>query len=417
MINNDITGIPGGNADMLKRPIIFFILAALTLAAAGCGENSLPADETTPTPADITVSEDQMPVLGRNGAVIGGIDSRALCTAADAGIFYSVFVPGEYEFTADAEYRFFNKEDGTDSLLGTLEGQGYEAYYTRTELDGRIYTLAIKGRPGNDSVPLMLLAFDPSQKTMKTFTVSENGFPYADMAAADGKLLIMNHEMSGLNKDGIYCFDPANEKVAEVLSFSSGRDSLRGIASAEGGFYLLRLKIGSGGANEMFVDLYGNDFVRKSEQSVNETMVKAIMTIPGMLSRQDAKNEIGMSVSHFSVADGRYMIYENFGMARIIADLETGETLLAKEDLWSVSPGSGSPVVYHLDFDNDDVKAPEITGFEGGKLKSFDFTPSGSHKMIRLISRSASGTWVVTASDDSRSYLWTQAVYLWTEQK
>ena len=111
------------------------------------------------------------------------------------------------------------------------------------------------------------------------------------------------------------------------------------------------------------------------------------------------------------------MIYENFGMARIIADLETGETLLAKEDLWSVSPGSGSPVVYHMDFDNDDVKTPEITGLEGGKLKSFDFTPSGSHKMIRLISRSASGTWVVTASDDSRSYLWTQAVYLWTEQK
>ena len=157
MINNDITGIPGGNADMLKRPIIFFILAALILAVAGCGENSLPADETTAA-SDITVSEDQMPVLDRNGAVIGGIDSRALCTAADAGIFYSVFVPGEYEFTADAEYRFFNKEDGTDSLLGTLEGQGYEAYYTRTELDGRIYTLAIKGRPGNDSVPLMLLA-------------------------------------------------------------------------------------------------------------------------------------------------------------------------------------------------------------------------------------------------------------------
>ncbi|MBR5005597.1 MAG: hypothetical protein IKY07_00730 [Clostridia bacterium] len=406
---------------MLKRLLAFVLIFALAAAPAialtGCDggkEPAVPGDSTAPADVDINVPENYIPVVGRDGALLGAIDSRASCSAADAGIFYSVFELENYHTTGNAEYRFFRAETCEDILLGTLEGQGYEAVYSRTELNGRIYTLAVKGTPGGESVPLLLLAFDPALKMMKTFTVSENGFPYADMAAVNGKLLIMNHETNGMKYDKLYEFDPASETVGEVLSFTAATDSLRGVCSAENGFYLLRLKVGAGG-NEMFVDLYDNAFNKTAERSVNEALVNAIMTIPGMLGRQDALNEIGMNISHFSVTGGKYMFYENFGLSRVIVDLETGETLLAKEDLYSVSTGSGSPLVYRMDFDSEGVNAPEITGLESGKLVNFEFKPVDSHKLVRSVSRSNGGTWVVVTSDDPRSFAWTLAVHLWTE--
>ena len=401
---------------MFRKLTVIVLSFILIAAAAGCGADKKPASDTTDIPQTETPEpETKMPVVDKNGALLGEIDSRASCSAADAGIFYSIFELKDNEPTAQAEYRFFNKEDKTDVLLGKFEDQGYEASYARTELNGSIYTLAIKGPAGEDSVPLVLLAFDPAGKTMKTFTVSENGFPYTYMAAVNGKLLIMNHEMSGQKCDKVYEFNPADETVKEVLSFSSDTDSLRGICPAGNGFYLLRLRINNGGENELFVDLYDGDFGKVSEQSVNESMVNAIMTIPGMVGRQDALNEIGMIAAHFSVADGRYMFYENFGLTRVIIDLQSGEALLVKDDLYSISPGNGSPVVYRMDFDNDNVKAPEITGLDDGKLINYGFKPVDSHKLIRNISKSGSGTWVVVTSDDSRSYSWTLAVHLWTE--
>ncbi|MCR5693962.1 MAG: hypothetical protein K6G89_03195 [Clostridia bacterium] len=397
----------------LKYLLITVTVIALAAAAASCAVNTPGKDGTVADATDAPVSKGQMQVFDGSGRRIGGIDSRANCSAVDEGIFYSIFELVNYEATATAEYRLFSKETNTDVLLGKIEGQGYEAAYTRTELDGRIYTLAIKGSAGADSVPLELLAFDPANKTMETFTVSENGFPYCDMAAVNGKLLIMNHEMSDRKKDTVYEFDPTSKTVKEVLSFQSEKDSLRGICAEENGFYLLRLSIGNT-ANEMFLDLYANDFTKTSSVSVNELMVNSIMNITGISSRQDALNEIGMSVSHFSVADGRYMIYENFGLSRIILDLNTGETLLAKEDLYAVSTGNGSPVVYRMDFD-DEVKAPEITGLVEGRTVSCEFSPVDSHKLVRSISKSASGTWAVVASDDYRAFQWTLAVTLWTD--
>lgn len=401
----------------------FVLTFVLLVTGAGCSEGggkgdyivSDPTDDPTLASAsEAPVSVNKMPVFDKNGAMLGEIDSRAICSAAGNGIFYSIFELGEYEFTATAEYRFFNQEDNTDALLGLFEGQGYEAYYTRTELDGRIYTLAVKGKAGGDSVPLVLLSFDPAQKSMKSFNVSDNGFPYADMAAVNGKILIMNHEMAGQKADKIYEFDPVNETMKEVLSFSAATDSLRGISACGNGFYLLRLKI-NGGENELFVDQYDGNYAKKSEQSVNDIMVKAILTIPGIIDRQDALNELGMNVAHFSISNGRYMFYENFGMARVVVDLQTGETLLAKEDLHAISPGDSRPVVYRMDFDNDNIKAAEITGFDNGKPVNYDFRPTDSHKMVRTVSISDAGTWVITTSDDSRAFFWTLAVYVWNE--
>ncbi len=301
-------------------------------------------------------------------------------------------------------------------VLGTFEDQSYEAFYTRTEWKGIIYTLAIKGKADRDDAELVLLAFDPEEKWMKTFTVSSSGFPFTDMAVVKGKLYIMNHEMAGRKKDKIYEFDPVKEEVKEILSFDSESDSLRAICAADEGFYLLRLMI-KDRENEMFVDLYDGKGVKKAEQSVNEAMVNAIMTIPGMMNRQDALNEIGMHAVHFSVSEDRYMFYENASVARLILDLHTGKALFAKEDLYSISTGNGDPVIYYMDYDSETIKDPEILGLEKGRMVSYAFQPTESHGMLRNVSRSEGGTWLVTMSDNPRSINWTLVVHLWTDDR
>ena len=371
---------------------------------------------TAPTDAPPAASEDKMTVVGKDGARLGEIDRRANCTAVDGGIFYSIFAPEEYRFTANAEYRFFNRESGQDIHLGTLEDQGYEAFFTRTEYNGKIYTLAVVGNPISDaSVPLVLLAFDPVAGTMKQYTVSESGFPYASMAVSDGRLLIMNHEMTEPKRDKIYAFDPAAETVEEVLSFASDADSLRGVCSAENGFFLLRLRINNGGENEMFLDRYDDHYAKTSETSVNEALIGAMAELPGNGNRQDALNELGMNVAGFAVKDGRYLFYENFGTVRLIVDLETGEAVFAGDDTYSLSVGSGDPFFYRIDFDPENVEEPDITGLVGGKPVKLDFKPTDSHKLSIEVSHSAGGTWLIKTADIYSAQDGTFLLHLWTD--
>ncbi|MBO4869933.1 MAG: hypothetical protein J5585_09500 [Clostridia bacterium] len=386
---------------MRKRMIALMLLTVFVLTAAGCSAN----DGTT-TAADVTfedvvnVPENMIVITDENGAKFGYIDDCANFTAVDGGIFYSVVSMKENSYTGDAEYRFFSLKDKIDYYLGKLENQGYEAGFARTELDGKIYALAVKGNPaGGDAVPLLLLEFDPENKTMKTHTVSEYGFPYAAMTASGGKLLIMNHETTKEKEDKIYEFDPGAGTVKEVLSFKSSEDSLRGVCAADDGFYLLRLKLNNGGENEMYVDRYDAKYGKISEQPVTEILAAAITNVRGISGRGDALNEIGMNVSRFYIADGRYMIYENFSLSRVAADLQTKETLLAKDDNYAVSTGSGAPLIYRIDFDADSAAGPEIYGIENGQLKQVPFTPDGAHKLIQTVTVSESGTRAILTSD------------------
>ncbi|MBQ1386708.1 MAG: hypothetical protein IIY75_07910, partial [Erysipelotrichales bacterium] len=68
-----------------------------------------------------------------------------------------------------------------------------------------------------------------------------------------------------------------------------------------------------------------------------------------------------------------------------------------------------------MDFDPDNVEAPEITGVENGKLVNYPFKPMDSHKLVRAVSRSNAGTWIVMTSDDAKAFSWTLAIHLWTE--
>lgn len=371
----------------MRRKIIALMLAAACLAAlTGC--NRL---EPLTNPLSITDG---------NGTEIGKLDNRAGFTVVDGGIFYSVFTLKEGLFVGTADYRFFSLKDQTDYSLGKMENQGYETGFARTELNGVLYTLAVQGNPaGDDPVPLLLLAFDCAKKTMKKYTVSEYGFPYASMTASGGKLLIMNHETSEDKSEKIYEFDPGNETVREVLTFASSEDSLRSVSAADRGFYLLRLKIGQGAENEMFVDRYDENYEKVSERSVNDALVNAISKVRGISGRQDALNEIGMNVSRFYVTDDGCMIYENFGLSRAAINLETGETILAQDDNYSVSTGSGVPVIYKVDFTAENASGPELCRIENGALSRLSFTPDDAHRLVQTVSVSADGTLAILTSD------------------
>ena len=403
---------------MTKRLIAAFLILVLMVAAVGCGVsnvNNTDNANTTPDP-DQPAAEIKKTILSKEGEFIGEIDSRANCTAVDGGIFYSIFELGDGQFTANAEYHFFNKDTKQDVLLGTLEEQGYEALYSRTEYNGTIYTLAIAGNPMSGSpVPLVLLASDPASGTMKKYTVSKNGFAYASMAVSNGKLLIMNHETSDPRYDKIYEFDPATGKIKEVLKFTESKNSLRGVCAASDGIFLLRLKVADSGENELFLDRYDNNYKKMSERSVNEVLLKATMDVQGILDRQDALNELGMSVSRFSVDEDRYLIYENFGLTRLMIDLYTDEALFVMSDIYSVSQGSGAPFFYKKDLEDQEVTDPEIMGMIDGTLVNLDFKPEDSHKLIREVSHSSGGTWLIMTSDGYHMWDSSFVLYLWTE--
>ena len=401
----------------MKRTLSILLLAALLLAAAGCGgggnvpENTVP--ESDPVKPGGDAPQAVMSVVDRNGKLLGAIDARAGCTAVDGGVFYSIFELAENQFTADAEYRFFRMEDGKDILLGTLADQGYEAIYTRTELGGNVYTLALQGYPFDDKPDkLLLLEFDLSAGTMRQHTVSETGFPYAAMAVCRDKLLIMNHETDDQKTDAVYEFDPAAGTVNKVLALPGTEDSMRGICGVENGVCILRVTLGSSDTR-LFIDYYDTRYSKVSERSISELFLKAYSEMPGFEDRQDTLNEFIMNVSCFRILDGRYLFYENFGRMRTAADLKTDEVLFADMDLYAMSVGSGTPVIYHLDYEPDNVPDPEIDVFGGGSLKRYDFKPSGKEKMIRNLSRSASGTWMVLTTDSFRISEGSAALYLW----
>ena len=401
----------------LKRGICILLSVILVFSLFGCGGTAVPENDSEDPGAAASEKDQEMSkssVVDRNGDLIGTIDRRAICTAVDGGIFYSIFDPIEGQFTAAAEYHFFSKINNNDILLGRLDDQGYEAVYTRTELEGKIYTLALQGYPMDEKPDmLLLLEFDTSAGSMKHYVISENGFPYAAMAVHNGKLLIMNHEMDDKNTDIVAVFDPSSGSINNVISQSDVKDSLRSICSAEEGIYVLRVALDSG--TELFIDYYNDEYRKQSERSLNDIFLKTFPGMPGFEGCQDVLNELLMNVSRFSVLESKYLVYENFGRMRIAADLKTGEVLFAGDDLYAVSVGAGRPAIYHMDFDEDNIEDPEIYVISGDCLKKLDFRPSGREKMIRAVSHSASGTWLILTTDSSRITDGSSSLYLWTQ--
>ncbi len=388
---------------MYKKMIALILTAVFAAALTSCASNNVTAPTQTDPAIDNTRQNEPVNPLiitDEDGTELGRIDDLSAITAVRDGIFYSVFTLDEDSYTGTAEYRFFSLKDKTDVYLGELEDQGYEAAFARAELDGTVYTLAVKGDPaGEAAVPLLLLAFDTADKTMRSFTVSAYGFPYAAMTASNGKLIIMNHETSADKKEKIYEFDPDTGTITEILAFDSSADSLRSVCAADNGFYLLRLKLNTGAENEMFVDLYDDNYDKISETSVNDILINAITEVHGISGRQDALNEIGMNVSRFFMTGDGCMIYENFGLSRVAVNLNTKETIIAKDDNYAVSGGSGAPLIYRIDYAPDTAAAPEIYGIGSGELSRVSFTPDEGHKLLQTVTISADGILAILSSD------------------
>ena len=418
---------------MCKKAVIL-LLAALLFFAAGCGGSRTPAEPGTYAPTDPqqsaeapATSDTAAPIaptprhpvdlLTEDGSRAAAPDSDTLCTVTETGVFYSVFAPGGAP-TGPAVYRWIDTAAREDVPLLTLEDQGYEAVYTRTELGGAVYTLALTGNP-NDGEPdtLWLLRFDGPGRTAEQYRITDYGFPYASMAAAEGRLFIVSHEMSQPKCDKVYAFDPADGTVKELLSFpagGAGTDTLRAVCADGDGFALLRLRLTEGGS-EQFLDRYDGSGQKRAELALTEPMTAAAMEVHGILSRQDALNEFGMMVSGFRLEEGRYLFYENFGLLRLILDLETGRTLFAGDDLYAMTVGGGSPAFYLQDFfvpGGDELHTPGIWALHDGALTQLSFTPPADRSLLRHVSHAADGTWLLRVTDGSAE---TDVWQLWKE--
>ena len=392
------------------------LLTVLLLFAAGCGGSQSPAAPESPAPND---AQTQHPVelLTEDGSRVAAPDSHSLCTATENGVFYSVFEPGETH-TGPAVYHWIDAAALEDIPLLTLEGQGYEATYARTELGGAVYTLALTGNPyDNEPDTLWLLCLDGPGRSAAKYRITDNGFPYASMTAADGRILIVSHEMTQPACDKVYAFDPADKSVRELLSFpagGAGSDTLRAICADGDGFALLRLRL-TEGESELYLDRYDDSWQKHAELALNEQMIPAAMKVHGILSRQDALNEFGLMVSGFRLEEGRYLYYENFGLLRLILDLETGRTLFAADDLYAMSVGGGSPALYlqdHFVPGGDEYHSPGIWVLQDGKLTRLPFTPAEDRSMIRHVSHAADGTWLIRITDGNAE---SDAWLLWKE--
>lgn len=401
---------------MCKKTTIF-LLAALLLFAAGCGGSKTPAGTESAAPISMQPKH-PVDLLTEDGARAATPDASSLCTVTEHGVLYSIFEPGETQPAAPAVYRWVDPAAREDVPLLTLEDQGYEAVYTRTELDGSVYTLALSGNPYDDAPDtLWLLCFDGPGRTAAKYRITDDGFPYAFMAAAAGRLLILSHEMSQPKCDKVYAFDPSEKSVRELLSFpagGAGTDTLRAVCADGDGFALLRLHLTEGGS-EQYLDRYDASGQKRAELALTEALTAAALEVPGVLSRQDALNEFGMMASGFRLEEGRYLFYENFGRLRLILDLETGKTLFAGDDLYAMSVGGGSPAFYLLDFfvpGGDEQHTPGIYVLREGEATRLGFAPTGDRSMIRHVSHAADGTWLIRVTDGNAE---ADAWLLWKE--
>lgn len=364
--------------------ILAAILAFVMLAAlAGCAKTK---------PGQIEEIEEYtttVRVLNSEGAELGVINASSTVTATNRGLFYA---KGALSTAgADTEYRLFDPMTGEDKSLGRVGKLCYEAQYARTELDGRLYVIATTGDL-MDSIDdkLWLIGFDPDGGKTETL-LSEQAFPYAYMAAVNGKLLIIVHDGTDTLIDRLYQFDPADGSLEEKLTFrmNGHGESLRGVYGTEDGFRLLRLVYVGGKASNAMLDEYDNNFELRSETDITGLIRRAAGE---HVTKSDVDNELMQLVSKFADAGEGWIYYENFSMTHCFINPET-EEYVAYTDLLSSSIGSGVPAYCMLmgQQPGEGIAANTVYGFGSGALNEL-IKPGDGSKNLSYISRSLGGS-------------------------
>ena len=398
---------------MFRKTIAVILLITLIFSLAGCKDDQ-PDPSVDPLSPDMT---DPIEILDLSGNKLGEIPSDSNCTAYDGGIFYSTSHNQNIGFTRDKEYYLFTKTDNKSHLITTVKDQGYETTFCRTELNGKIYTLVLIGYPFDEKADtLNLLVVDTVKMNSTIIKISDDGFPYDYLAEANGNILIMNHETNSSKQDKIYEFDPQTNKLTEKISIPSDADSYRAVCEYKNGFCLFRVHQNENSNPEMFLDFYDMQFNFSESILFSDLVMPAILEMQGMTGVQDALTELSMYISHLSVSDDRYLYYENSGVIRFVFDLQSRKVILKENDLYTVSCGSGYPVIYKFMYNDDLTSAPDIIEIRNGEPVSVPLNPvDGTHKYLTTLSHSPSGTWTALMIDGYPLSMASQQLLLWSD--
>lgn len=319
-----------------------------------------PSETTESQLPDTTLSGTLTEIVNRDGQHLGNIRMNGLPTLTNKGIFYTVTDTHDPDTdtltvgTADGHdtttYYLYDTDTQQSYSFGSIPEQDYEAGYVRTELNDTLYTLVTTGNAlDNTPDPLLLAAFDLTTHTMRSFPISDNGFPYTAMTAVNGQLLILNHDQTDTLSDKLYLFDPSTETTRQVLQFSlqdNSGDTIRQVYCDGESIYLLRLHFQSETDFTLLLDTYDLTFHKQSESDISPLLRESVGE---SLTPEDAVNEMKQMVSHLLVLNKQFVYYENFSTTRFFGNIDTGvllEQANGSGDLFLVSSGSGEPFFY-----------------------------------------------------------------------
>ena len=238
-------------------------------------------------------------------------------------------------FTRDEEYHLLVPDTGEDRILGTVNDLSYETVYDRVEMNGKVYTLIMKGELDDlGTKPLILLEIDP-MKGLTERTVCESGFPYAMLAKAADCLLIGNHNMDGSDTDSLWAYRPEDGTSYEVKRYPDA--PLRHIYRDGKRAYALCARM-KDGKTHMVIEQYDSTFSLVAEQDVTAIFEKACAEMGDGEARD---MEMRQHVSGFHVTEGGMLYYENFSCTHFLADMNTGKILRSGECFCDVAGKPG----------------------------------------------------------------------------
>ena len=296
-------------------------------------------------------------IVDKDGKHIGEIKINGSCTMTNKGIFYTTVknAPPSDTVTvgangkSDVYYHLYDIETNQTYDFGNMPEQDYEAGYVRTEMNDKLYTLVTTGNAlDNIPDPLILLEFDLTEHSMKQYKISDNGFPYTAMTAANGNLLILNHDQTQQLYDKVYMFDTDTKEVSQVLQFEltdNKGDTIRQIYSDEKNIYILRLHFEDESHVNMFVDTYDFNFKKQYENDISSMLKESVEK---ELVSEDVLNEMKQMASRFIMLDGKYIYYENFSATRFFGNIENKQLFNEINGMSLASFGSGKPFFYYI---------------------------------------------------------------------